>query len=64
MKQYIVKLSDRTEILIDEDEVSIVKKGISSGNIVQLKNGLFNPTYFIALIENKQIDQEIWKAAK
>lgn len=38
---------------IDHDEVDIVKKCISSGTIGQLRSGIFNPSYFVSIEEDK-----------
>ena len=52
-KCYLVKLSDKTEISIDGDEVQTVVAGITSGSIVQCKQGMFNPSFFVALVEDE-----------
>ena len=47
---YVVKLSDRTEIQIDGEELEAVLTGIRSGNPVRVKQGIFNPSFFTAIV--------------
>lgn len=50
---YIVKLSDKSEVKIEADEVDIVVAGIKSGNPVKVRQGIFNPSYFVCLIHDE-----------
>lgn len=49
VKAYKVVLSTRHEIKIDEDEVAKVVEGIKSGHIVRVRQGIFNPSYFVCI---------------
>jgi len=50
MSAYIVKLSDKSEIPIEADEVEKVKVGLKTGQLVQVRQGIFNPSFFICLV--------------
>lgn len=52
MSAYIVKLSDKSEVKIDADEVQNVVSGIQSGQPVKVRRGIFNPSFFVCLIED------------
>ena len=48
-----VKLSNQAEIVIGEDEVRTVLEGITKKDqIVALKNGVFNSSYFVAIVDD------------
>jgi hypothetical protein len=49
VKAYKVVLSTRTEIKIDEDEIANVIEGIKSGKVVRVRQGIFNPSYFVCI---------------
>ena len=51
---YLLKLSSNTSFRIDEDELPKVIKGINDGNVVILRQGIFNPSYFVAVIKDIQ----------
>lgn len=47
-----VKLSNNTEILIDDDEFSGVSKGVSQKDtLVVIRRGAFNSSYFVAIVD-------------
>ena len=50
--KYLIKLSNKTDIQIDEDEVEIVLQGITTGKAVKVRQGIFNPSFYIAIIED------------
>lgn len=51
--KYIVKLSNKAEIQIDEDEVARVVDGLKSGTLVKVRQGIFNPSFFVAVVEDE-----------
>ena len=54
MKAYkIVTMAKGFEIKIDEDEVVKVFNARRTGNDVWLKQGLFNPSSYVGLVEDK-----------
>lgn len=65
---YIVKLSDKSEVKIDADEVDKVVAGIQSGMPVRVKQGIFNPSFFVCLIRDDERlqawreDQHAWNS--
>ena len=48
---YILNLSN-TSIKIDEDEVNKILAGINTGQVVVLRQGVFNPSYFVSIEED------------
>lgn len=52
--KYIVKLSNKAEIPIDEDEVPRVVEGLKSGTLVKVRQGIFNPSFFVAVVEDEK----------
>ncbi len=48
--KYLVELSNKREIPIDEDELPRVLAGIKSGNPVKVRQGIFNPSFFVAIV--------------
>lgn len=48
-KGYLLHFSNGSDIKIDEDEIQKVFSGIATGNIVVVKQGAFNPSYFVNL---------------
>ena len=52
--KYLIKLINGTEIPIDEDEVAGVKEALTeTGQLIQVRQGLFNSSSFSALIEDE-----------
>lgn len=53
MKRYKIILSNTKEfITIREDELTKALKGIQEGNPVMTREGIFNPSYFVAILPN------------
>ena len=50
--KYFVQLSNKTEVPIDEDELQNVLTGIQSGSPVKVRQGIFNPSFFVAIVED------------
>ncbi len=48
---YIVKMTN-CDIKIEKEEVASVVDGISRGVVKILKQGVFNPSYFVAVIKD------------
>ena len=52
-KAYIVRMSVKNmDIRIDEDEIAKVLKGISSGAIIKVRQGIINPSFFAGITED------------
>ncbi|HXK70819.1 MAG TPA: hypothetical protein PK455_05910 [Caldisericia bacterium] len=52
---YKIILSNTSDTIpIKDDELENVLTGISKGKIVITKNGIFNPSYFVAIIADKE----------
>ena len=51
---YIVELSNRTKISIEVDELPNVLQGIKSGMPVIVRQGIFNPSFFVSIVEDKE----------
>lgn len=54
IKAYKVILSTKHEIKLDSDEINSILEGIRSGDIIRIRQGLFNPSYFVAVIEDTE----------
>ena len=54
MKKYKIILSNNVEIRIDEDELSAAMNAVSSGSIGKMRQGIFNPSFLVAIV----LDQE------
>ena len=52
---YILKLSS-TSMKVDEDELPKILKGIKDWNVVILRQGIFNHSYFLAVIKDTHRD--------
>lgn len=53
-KCFKVILSTKTEIKCDKDEIKRVIEGIGSGGIIKVKQGLINPSFIVAVIEDEE----------
>lgn len=51
--KYLVQLSNKTKIPIDEDELQNVLAGIQAGNPVKVRQGIFNPSFFVTIVEDE-----------
>lgn len=47
-----VILSTKNEIQIDPDEVAAVIEAISTGGIARVRQGIINPSYVVAVVED------------
>lgn len=50
MNYYIVQLSNRTEIEIDQEDFENVKQGIGQGGLVKVKKAILNPSFIVAIL--------------
>lgn len=53
-KCFKVILSTKTEVKCDKDEIKRVIAGIQDGGIIKLKQGLINPSFIVAVIEDEE----------
>jgi len=53
-KAYEIVLSNKTILKIDADEVEKVVQGISSGGSVIVRQGIFNPSFYVAIKEDRE----------
>lgn len=51
---YLVHLSNSKFIKIDADELESVVTGISKGSPVFVRQGIFNPSFFVCIVEDKE----------
>lgn len=63
-KAFEVILSNKVNLKIDEDEVQKVLEGILSGSSVIVRQGLFNPSFFIAIREDRERIKEYLQLAE
>lgn len=65
-KAYKVILSTKTEVKCDQSEVQRVIEGIGTGGIIKLKQGLINPSFIVAVVEDeerlKDFREKVWDA--
>ena len=54
MRYKIVLSNTKESITIREDELSKVLKGIQEGNPVVILEGIFNPSYFVAIVPDQE----------
>ena len=58
IQKYIIHLSNKSEVQIDEDEVEIVVESIKTGKIGRVRQGIFNPSFFVSLtMDDKRYEQ-------
>lgn len=53
-KCYKVILSTKTEVKCDKNEIQRVIEGIGTGGIIKLKQGLINPSFIVAVVEDEE----------
>lgn len=54
IQKYIVTLSNKATIAIDEDEVALVIQAIKTGQVGRVRQGVFNPSYFVSLTVDEE----------
>ena len=59
MKAYLVQLSRGRDIQADEDELEIITKAIQTGSPAKLRQGIFNPSFFVSIVEDKNRVREL-----
>jgi len=59
MRYKIILSNCKQGITIREEELKSVLAGINSGSIVIVKEGIFNPSYFVGIVEDKERMDEI-----
>jgi hypothetical protein len=59
---YVIKMSAGVDIHIDASEVEKVMTGLKTGNSVKVRQGIFNPSFYVAIVEDRQrIESELRK---
>jgi len=53
MRYKIILSNTKETITIREEELKKVLQGITSGNPVMVLEGIFNPSYYVAIVEDK-----------
>lgn len=48
-KAYVVELSTKSEVRIDQDEVDKVMGAIAEGSVVAVRKGVINPSYIVGI---------------
>jgi hypothetical protein len=62
LKAYIVKMSSNVDVRVDPDEVDKVFKAMATNNFVKVRQGGINPSFLIAIVEDKKrIEAELEK---
>lgn len=51
---YLCYLSSGAKIQVDEDEVPKLLEGINKGKVVLVRQGIINPSYFVALERDRE----------
>ena len=59
-----VILSTKHEIKIDPKEVEIVLEAIASGSIIKVRQGIINPSYVVAVVEDEKRKIEFFENTK
>jgi len=58
IQKYIITLSNKATIPVDEDEVPLVVEAIKKGQPGRVRQGIFNPSFFVSLtLDNSRIKQ-------
>lgn len=52
MQKYTIQLSNGNTLHLDKEEVQGVLDKLALGQFIKVKQGIFNPAYFITLIKN------------
>ncbi len=60
---YDLLLSKGQSIKIDEEDLQKIRTNISS-NLIQVKQGIFNPSFMVMIVPTKEPDVIIEKSAK
>lgn len=61
---YKIVLSNKAEIHIAPEELEGVLKGIATGSVVRVKQGIFNPSFFVAIVEDREYLKNYWEQNK
>lgn len=62
LQAYIIKMSAGIDLRIDFDELEKVVSGLKTGNSVKCRQGIFNPSFYVAIVEDrKRIENELDK---
>lgn len=56
---YLVELSNKRQIPIDPEELAKVLNGIQTGSPVILKQGIFNPSFFVDIVRDEKRIMEV-----
>lgn len=63
--RYKIILSNTNEaITIKEEELTKVLNGINQGSVVIVSEGIFNPSYFVAVVVDHERNQQIAEAKR
>lgn len=62
LKAYKVELSNGSKIPIDADELPNVIQAIQSGRPAIVRQGIFNPSYYVAIVEDVKRITEVQEA--
>ena len=58
-RAYLVEMSNKRSIKIDEDEVGKVYEAISTGNPVKVRQGIINPSFLVDVVFDEERVNEI-----
>ncbi len=51
---YLVEMSNKTKIQIDVEELPQILEAIKNGSIVKVRQGFFNPAFFVDIIKDEE----------
>ena len=51
---YKAILSTKHEVKLDPNEIDVVMKGAGSGTFIRVRQGLINPSYLVAIVEDTE----------
>lgn len=63
-KAYLVVMSRGESIPIDSDEIPNILTGIQNKAPVMLKQGIFNPSFFVSIVEDAKRKENAWEDIK
>lgn len=59
---YKIILSNKVEISIDQDEIPAVEAAIMSKSMCKVRQGLFNPSFLVAIVEDESRLEKFYEA--
>lgn len=54
IKAYLIELSNKRTIQVDSDELPKVIEAIKTGSPAIVRQGIFNPSFFVSIVQDEQ----------